>query len=235
MLTIFFQYDGFQMKPWITSPKVIRVLDSLYADAAKNDPHIRQAARRARTRSESETAYYSRALRNAYIPVGPHFGNLLYALARSSGAKTIVEFGTSFGISTIFLASAVRDNGTGKVITAEFVPEKAERARKNLTAAGLEKWVEIRIGDALDTLKSGFPRKIDMVFLDGAKGLYAGVLQLLEPNLKSGAIVASDNTDQDNLREFLRYIRFPRNGYTSSSVLTEYKNKRTGHEISIRH
>jgi predicted O-methyltransferase YrrM len=223
------------MKPWITSPKVLRVLDSLYADAAKNDPHIRRAARSGRTKGESETDYYSRALRDAYIPVGPGFGALLYAIARSSKAKTIVEFGTSFGISAIFLASAVRDNGVGKLITAEFVPEKAERARKNLAAAGLEKWVEIRVGDALETLESGYHGPIDMVFLDGAKGLYVDVLRLLEPKLRKGAIVASDNTDQENLKDFIKYIRSSRNGYISSSVLTEYKNKRTGHEISIRH
>jgi predicted O-methyltransferase YrrM len=235
MRTIFFRHNGLQMKQWIASPKVIRVLDSLYADAAKNDPRIRKAAQRDRTNGESETDYYSRALRDAYIPVGPDFGALLYTITRSSKAKTIVEFGTSFGISAIFLASAVRDNGFGKVITAEFVPEKAERARKNLKAAGLEKWVEIRVGDALETLKSGYHGPIDMVFLDGAKGLYVDVLRLLEPRLRKGALVASDNTDQDNLKDFLKYIRSPRNGYTSSSVLTDYKNKRTGHEISIRH
>jgi predicted O-methyltransferase YrrM len=229
-----FGYERLAMKPWIATSRVQRVLDSLYNDAARNDPRIRKAARTARIKGESETDYYSRALRNAYIPVGPDFGGLLYTLARSSKATTIVEFGTSFGISTIYLASAMRDNGTGKVITAEFVPEKAERARKNLAAAGLEKWVEIRIGDALETLKSGFPDKIDMVFMDGAKGLYVNVLKLLEPNLMNGAIVTSDNTDQENLKDFLKYIRSSRNGYVSSAILTEYRRKYTGHEISIR-
>jgi predicted O-methyltransferase YrrM len=94
------------------------------------------------------------SLRKAYLPVGREFGNLLYALARSSKSKTVVEFGTSFGISTIFLASAIRDNGDGKVITTEFDPENAERAKKNLAAAGLEEWVEFRVGNALEIQSS---------------------------------------------------------------------------------
>ena len=88
----------------------------------------------------------------AYMAVAPEFGSLLYTLARTSRAKTIVEFGLSFGVSTIFLASALRENGEGRVITTEFEPEKVVRAKRNLASAGLEEWVEIRVGDALETL-----------------------------------------------------------------------------------
>lgn len=118
----------------------------------------------------------------------------------------------SFGISTIFLPSAIRDNGDGKVITTEFDPEKAERAKKNLAAAGLQKWVEFRVGNALETLKSNPPREIDLILLDGAKGLYLDVLKLLEPYLRSGGIIASDNTDHDGIDAFLEYLRTPGNG-----------------------
>ena len=101
-------------------------------------------------------------MRMAYMAIGWEFGKLLYGLAHSIRAKTIVEFGTSFGISTIFLASAIRDNGVGQVITTDFEPAKVERARENLAAAGVEEWVELRIGDARETL-SDSPRDIDMV------------------------------------------------------------------------
>jgi predicted O-methyltransferase YrrM len=137
----------------------------------------------------------------------------------------VVEFGTSFGISTIFLASAIRDNGSGKIITTEFEPEKAEQATRNLAAAGLEQWVEFRVGDALETLSEP-PREIDMIFLDGAKGLYFGVLKLLEPQLRSGGIVASDNTDRDGMAAFLDYIRDCRNGYTSAAIDDEQQRVR---------
>jgi len=172
-------------------------------------------------------------MRKAYMPVGPGFGHLLYSLARSVKAKTVVEFGTSFGISTIFLASAIRDNGEGKVITTEFDPDKAERAKRNLTAAGLDEWVEFRVGDALKTL-SNPPREIDIIFLDGAKELYLDVLKLLEPHLRPLGIIASDNTDHDGMEAFLDYVRNPGNGYTSSAILTAGGHRPRGHEITIR-
>lgn len=170
-------------------------------------------------------------MRMAYMAIGWEFGKLLYGLARSIRAETIVEFGTSFGISTIFLASAIRDNGAGRVVTTEFEPAKAERARENLAAAGVEEWVELRIGDARETL-SDSPRDIDMVFLDGAKELYIDVLKLLEPHLRAGGIVASDNTDHDGLEPFLSHVRHPSNGYISSAIFTSGPRGKA-HEISI--
>jgi predicted O-methyltransferase YrrM len=222
------------MKPSITAPKVKRVLDALYAEAARNDPRVRRDARKAVGRGQSEADHYYTNLREAFIPVWPEFGNILYMLARGSKACTVVEFGTSFGISTIYLAAAVRDNGGGRVITSEFVPEKAGRAEKNLKAAGLRDCVEFRVGDARDTLKAGFGGMVDMLFLDGAKGMYLPVLKLLERRLRKGAIIASDNTDQERLEGFLRYIRSPRNGYLSSGMVSVHRGKATGHEISVR-
>ncbi|MCQ4380070.1 class I SAM-dependent methyltransferase, partial [Clostridioides difficile] len=78
-------------------------------------------------------------------------------LARSGGARSIVEFGTSFGISTLHLAAALRDNGGGRLVTSEFEPSKGVRARANLAAAGLADLVEIREGDALRTLAADLP------------------------------------------------------------------------------
>jgi predicted O-methyltransferase YrrM len=218
------------MKSWITHPVVTDLLTTLYADAAKNDPLARKAAMEA---GETEADYY-KAMRKAYVPVPEEFGNLLYSLVRSVKAKIVIEFGTSFGISTIFLASAIRDNGAGKLVTTEFVPEKAEQAKKNLAAVGLEDWVDFRIGDALETLKADLPGEIDLVLLDGAKGLYFNVLRLLEPHLRSGAIVASDNTDHKSLEAFLGYVRNPENGYTSTAILTTRADVTRPHEISIR-
>jgi len=217
------------MKSWITTPQVTELLDALYADAASNDPLARQAAEAA---IASGQGYYQ-GMRKAYMAIGPDFGRLLYNLARTGRAKTIVEFGTSFGVSTIYLASAIRDNGGGKVITTEFEPDKAARARKNLAAAGLEEWVEFRVGDALQTLAEP-PRDIDLIFLDGAKPLYIDVLRLLEPSLRSGGIVASDNTDHDGIKGFLDYIRNPANGYTSAAILTSEEHRSGHHEITVR-
>jgi predicted O-methyltransferase YrrM len=220
------------MKSSLDHPPVTELLDALYLEATKSDALTRNRFRGSDGAGKTETDFY-RAARKSYMAVGRDFGKLLYNLARSNKAKTVVEFGTSFGISTIFLASAIRDNGSGKVITTEFEPTKAEQATRNLAAAGLEEWVELRVGDALETL-SDPPREIDMIFLDGAKGLYLDVLKLLEPQLQSGGIVASDNTDHDGMAAFLEYIRDSRNGYTSAAILTSGERGKA-HEITVRH
>jgi predicted O-methyltransferase YrrM len=215
------------MKSWINTPRVTGLLESLYADAAAN------AHRPPGTQPPpAGSREFFHRMRKAYMAIGPEFGRLLYSQARVARARTIVEFGTSFGISTIYLAAALRDNGGGRVVTTEYEEEKAARAQKNLAAAGLSDYVEFRVGDALQTL-ANFPHEIDMIFLDGAKELYLDVLQLLEGRLRAGGVVASDNADHDGLEAFLDYLRNPDNGYTSAAIFTEGRLGKA-HEISVR-
>jgi predicted O-methyltransferase YrrM len=164
----------------------------------------------------SKTDYidlYSR-LKDAPIPVSRETGVLLYMLARGAKARSIVEFGTSFGISTLHLAAALRDNGGGKLITTEFESSKVARACDNLAAGGLHDLVEIRQGDALQTLKTDLPETIDLLLLDGAKGIYPEVLALVEGRLRPGAFVVAD--DADASPDFLARVRSPRHGYLST-------------------
>ncbi|KVE84711.1 methyltransferase [Burkholderia cepacia] len=158
------------------------------------------------------TDLYAR-LKDYPLPVSRETGTLLYMLARSGGARAIVEFGTSFGISTLHLAAALRDNGGGRLITSEFEPSKVARARANLTAAGLADLVEIREGDALRTLAADLPDSVDLLLLDGAKGLYPEILALVEPHLAAGAFVVADNAEYSP--DYLAYVRAPENGYLS--------------------
>ena len=138
----------------------------------------------------------------------------LYMLARSSRARAIVEFGTSFGISTLHLAAALRDNGGGKLITTEFEPSKVARARDNLTAGGLTDLVEIRVGDALQTLSADLPETVDLLLLDGAKALYPEILGLVESRLRPGALIVADNADHSP--DYLAHVRSPESGYLST-------------------
>jgi methyltransferase family protein len=94
-----------------------------------------------------------------------------------------------------------------------FEPTKVAQARANLVVAGLEDLVEIRTGDALETLARDLPEIIDLVLLDGAKGLYPKVLSLLEPRLQPGALVVADNVDW--CPEYLACVRSPTGGYVS--------------------
>jgi predicted O-methyltransferase YrrM len=219
------------MKSTLASAQVQNVLAKLYKHSEDTGVEARKEAQ-ALPEDASRDQFYT-AMRKAYMAIGPDFGNLLYAFARSMNAKNIVEFGTSFGVSTIYLAAAMRDNGGGKVITSEFLPEKVEQAKKNLAEAGLIEYVEFRVGDAFETLKKDIPN-LDMVFLDGPKDMYLDVLKMLEPKMRTGAILASDNTDHDGLEQFLAYIRGFENGYVSSAMLSSRNGRSSGHEISIR-
>src|SRR5277367_356328 len=149
-----------------------------------------------------------------YLNISPEFGKFLYMCVRTRKAKRIVEFGTSFGISTIHLALALRDGGGGQLIGTELEPSKAAAARESLTAAGVADLVNIRVGDALETLKDGVGGDVDLVHLDGAISLYLPVLKLLEPHLKAGALVIGENA----FGEYLDYVRDPRNGYLSLAL-----------------
>ena len=175
----------------------------------------------------SKTAYrdlYGR-LKDAPLAVSRETGSLLYMLARSARAKAIVEFGTSFGISTLHLAAALRDNGGGRLITSEFEPSKAARARDNLSAGGVIDLVEIREGDALKTLGADLPDTIDLVLLDGAKALYPDILDLLQDHLKPGAIIVADNADDSP--DYLARVRKPGSGYMSTPFAEDV-------ELSVR-
>ncbi len=157
-------------------------------------------------------AFYARA-KDIPLAVSRETGTLLYLLARACQARTIVEFGTSFGLSTLHLAAALRDNGGGRLIGSEFEPSKVERARQNIAAAGLSDLVEIRAGDALDTFACDMPATIDLVLLDGAKVLYPSVLALLEPRLRAGALIIADNSNDSP--EYLAHVRAAGGGYLS--------------------
>jgi predicted O-methyltransferase YrrM len=131
----------------------------------------------------------------------------------------VVEFGTSLGISTIYLAAAVRDRGEGTVITTELHPGKVQKAREHLRAAGLLDYVDLREGDALETLK-GIASGVTLLFLDGWKKLYLPVLKLVEPALAPGAMVAADDLDlfPEVHKPYLAYVRDPSSGYVSVEV-----------------
>jgi predicted O-methyltransferase YrrM len=152
-------------------------------------------------------------LKDLWLPVSRETGLLLYMLARSSNAHAIVEFGMSFGISTLHLAAALRDNGGGRLITSEFELSKVARARRHLAEGGLADLVEIREGDALETLGTGLPEHVDLLLLDGAKALYPDILDLVEGRLRPGAIVVADNADYSP--DYLARVRAPGGGYLS--------------------
>ena len=160
----------------------------------------------------------ARLLKDVYVPLSRAQGRFLYLVARSIAAKRIVEFGTSFGVSTLYGAAAARDNG-GRIIGSELEPSKHRAALGNLAEAGLSECAEVRLGDARETL-ADIPAPIDLVLLDGGKELYLPMLQMLAPKLRPGAVVLADNirTFRRALAPYVAYVQSGRNGFRSLTL-----------------
>ncbi|RIA37424.1 putative O-methyltransferase YrrM [Hephaestia caeni] len=208
----------------LTASPVAPLLDRLFTEADASDPATTPSiadywngltaedkARLVRSRTDYRDLY-SR-MKDVPLAVSRQTGDLLYMLARSMRATSVVEFGTSFGLSTICLAAALRDNGGGRLITSEFEPSKVVRAKANLAEAGLADLVEFREGDALETLASDLPESVDLLLLDGAKALYPDVLDLVASRLRSGALIVADNADF--CPPYVERVRAPDSGYRS--------------------
>jgi predicted O-methyltransferase YrrM len=150
--------------------------------------------------------------------IDPQQGDLIYLLCRAMGARRVVDFATSIGMSALYFAAAMRDNGGGLVVGSELVPEKAEVARGNLAEANLDGFVDIRVGDARQTLRNlGDP--VDFVLVDGwpepgKTSLARDVIGILAPQLRVGGYVLNDNAEPD----FLEFIRDPANGFISMTL-----------------
>ena len=204
----------------LDSPAIAGLLTQLFAQADRGDSAAFERADAALKKLGHPPDQRQRAelMRDVYMPVSPDVGRLLYVLARSRGAKVIVEFGTSFGISGIHLAAALRDAGSGgRLVATELDPIKAERAAHNFRAAGLSELIDLRVGDAFETLKAGLVGGIDLLLLDGWKEAYLPMLRFLEPQLSPGALVVADDLDiaPQALAPYLDYVRKPGSGYVS--------------------
>jgi predicted O-methyltransferase YrrM len=202
----------------LANPAVSSVLDKLFTAADEGDDAklAEIAAKHGKVTGSGTALERAELFGDLYIPVSPECGRLLYSLVRTARPQTVVEFGTSFGIATIYLAAAIRDNGVGRVISTELNAAKAQQARENIAKTGLADVVEIVTGDALQTL-AGLTGPVGFALLDGWKELYLDMLRVIEPKLSPGALVAADDTDSfaSVLADYLGYVRHSANGYVS--------------------
>ncbi|WKA29530.1 O-methyltransferase [Bradyrhizobium roseum] len=216
----------------ISAAPVAPLLDRLFAEADAASPLAAPAfallsadERQRLMRSKDAYRQLYANLKDFALPVSRETGRLLYMLARATQARTIIEFGTSFGLSTLHLAAALRDNGGGCVITSEFEPSKVATAKANLIEGGLSDLVEFREGDALETLATDLPERVDLLLLDGAKSLYGDILALVERRLRPGAVIVADNADY--CPEYLKHVGSTANGYITMPFTDDV-------ELSIR-
>jgi predicted O-methyltransferase YrrM len=200
---------------------VRRVLERLRRQSEADDaPAVARMRSHERERGERVYGRERAALYGAAAPLAitPEVGELLYVLALARRPRTTVEFGASLGFSTIHLAAAARDIGAGaRVISTEIEPDKATAAVENLAEAGLSDVVDLRVGDALETLRD--VETVDLLFLDGWNNLYLSVLDLLEPKLSAGALVIADLSEDDpELIPYGERMHDPASGYFSVDV-----------------
>lgn len=198
----------------LRDPKVAAVIDRMYAEATEQMARLHERGdqiRAAKTAQERADAFS-----DFYLPVTPESGLLLYTLVRATRPALVVEFGMSLGLSAIHLASAVRDNGVGRVVTTELSAAKVVSAKASFAEVGLGDVITVLEGDATETL-AGIEEPVNFVLLDGWKDLYVPVLELLGPKLSPGALVIADNTGLADAQPYVEYIRDPANGYVGVS------------------
>lgn len=200
----------------LNDPRVSQVLMRLHELADAHDaaviPDVLAAAGERGASTDQEIADL---LAGAFMPIHPNAGRLLHLLAMSRPVGRIIEFGTSHGLSTLYLAAAVGPEES-PVITTEMELSKIDLARANFDDAGLADRIDLRVGDAFDTL-TDLSDGVALLFLDGWKGLYLPLLRSLERHFVAGAIVVADDTLllPDLCAEYVDYVRGATNSYVS--------------------
>ena len=216
------------------TPRVRATLDRLHREAARDLPNIARGFLRSLGRRLEP-----HDMADAYIAITREQGALLYTLLCATGARRMVEFGASFGISTLYLGAAARQNG-GTVVTTEIEPAKCRVARHNIAEAGLDDVVTLLEGDAMETL-ADVPGPIDHLFLDGWNDLYLPLLQMLEPKLEVGdhagtylqlrlqhlkqrevgASIVTDNARFASAKPLMHYLRSNPKRYATVALKTD--------------
>lgn len=206
---------------------------NVISDTLKSDPANTEAKR-------------NEIMLDKFIALDADKAALVYSLIRATGALNVVEAGTSFGVSTIYLALAVGQNAEAagktsaqaKVIATEFESSKATQARKYWREAGssIEPWIDLREGDLLQTLKGDLP-VIDFVLLDSElvprvmtadsltritvwTPMVVPTLELLEPHFRPGTLLVADNTvtSASGYQDFFKRISTPGSGYRTLTL-----------------
>ncbi|EXM32179.1 hypothetical protein RAB80_008514 [Fusarium oxysporum f. sp. vasinfectum] len=194
------------------SSQTIELLRDLHKQALDEPPYVS-------TDGPASTAL------DKFVALDPDKCAYVYLLLRSMKARFVVEAGTSFGVSTIYLALAVSQNAgsqPGKVIATENEPTKALKARKYWSQAGddIEKFIELREGDLRETLKTDLPEQVDFLLLDIWTPLALPTLKLVRPRMKPGATVVADNTEaaKAGYKDLMAYLEDTTNGFKLTTL-----------------
>jgi predicted O-methyltransferase YrrM len=202
-----------------------RLLSSLHAKSDEQTAALKSfAARQASGESPPTDDEIKAFRRDKFVALDRDKAEFCYQLCRATDSRRVVEIGTSYGVSTLYLAAALRDNihaagGDGVVLGTEYEPEKAAAARKHFAQSGLSHFIELREGDLRQTLKR-IDGPIDFVLVDIWIAMARPALELVAPSLRPGAIVVCDNTEmhRSQYADYFAFIGDPANGFRTMTL-----------------
>jgi len=209
----------------IQDSELDRLLASLHAGSDEQIAALKDFAARQASGGLPPTDEEIKAFRrDKFVALDRDKAEFCYQLCRATDSRRIVEIGTSYGVSTLYLAAAVRDNiraagGDGIVIATEYEPEKASLARKHFAQAGLSHLIELREGDLRQTLKR-IDGPIDFVLVDIWIAMARPALELVAPYLRPGAIVVCDNTEihRSQYADYFAFLENPANAFRTMTL-----------------
>ena len=185
----------------INDPKLEGLLDELHARSDAQAAALQRFEAGTVDAAQPPTRDEVKAfLRDKLVALDRNKAQFCYQLCCAGNARRIVEIGTSYGVSTLYLAAAVRDNvaatgGDGVVIGTEYEPDKARAARAHFDQAGLSRFIDLREGNLRETLKQ-IEGPVDFMLMDIWINMVRPALELVTPHLRRGAIVIADNTER---------------------------------------
>ena len=219
----------------IQDPLLDRLLADLHARSDAQRDEIARFAARCDRSSQPPSDDEIKAFRSdKFVALDRDKAEFCYLTCRAIAARRVVEIGTSFGVSTLYLAAAVRDTvkasgGDGLVIGTEYEAAKARAARANFAAAGLADFIELRVGDLRETLKD-LHGPIDFALIDIWISMARPAIEMIYPHLRTGAVVVCDNTgiQRAQYADYLSFVDDPANGFRTVTLPFE-----GGFEFSI--
>jgi predicted O-methyltransferase YrrM len=206
-----------------TDRRLRDLLDRLHAQSLAQEEamraHLDGSGARSTVGTEQELQEGRSFWSDKMVALEPDKARFCYGLCRALNAKRVVEAGTSFGISTLYLAAAMRDNGGGTVIATEYEAPKVRMAREHFAAAGLAAYIELREGDIRQTLQV-LEGPIDFLLLDIWTPMVRPVLELVAPKMRSGAVIIADNTREfrEEYADFFSYVDDIAQGFSTMTL-----------------